>query len=545
MNRKRLLALSLLLTGLLMAALGPAAPTEEIVLVRIDASVVEAMDSSLRADLTAVAALRSSWLLALPESTVQRLTGAGLRFEILDARTAGQAYFLVRLRGEADWAALQGVGRSVRLEQGTALFWSGDREAREILPAGMRFGRLFLDTALPLERTGEPAQPSKAPVGDDPQIVSLVAQVSKSRLTQTISDLEGFLTRYATTPGCVSAGGYLYDEFAKLGLAVDFDPFVFSGNRSSRNVVATLPGTVFPDRQVIVCGHYDSTSDRPMSLAPGADDNASGTAAVLEIARILASTPLDFTVKFICFSAEEWGLYGSKHYAEQAAASQQDIVGVINMDMIAYPDRHPWRFDIICNENSRELGDHYRANASQYAGLTVNVLTFGSWPYSDHSPFWDRGYEALCVIENEDPENPNYHTTSDTLSTLNLDYAVLAVKASLATVVETARIAGTPAAPAGLIARTQIVRSLYLKTKTVNLHWNAGADDVVGYHVYRSTKSGGPYELLTTSPMEGTEFTDRGLDVSKTYYYVVTALDVQGRESRPSVEVSDKDGTWI
>ena len=84
-----------------------------------------------------------------------------------------------------------------------------------------------------------------------------------------------------------------------------------------------------------------------------------------------------------------------------------------------------------------------------------------------------------------------------------------------------------------------------MKTKTVNLHWNAGADDVVGYHVYRSTKSGGPYELLTTSPMEGTEFTDRGLDVSKTYYYVVTALDVQGRESRPSVEVSDKDGTWI
>jgi hypothetical protein len=535
----------LVLAGLLLAAPGPAAaPRERVSLVRIDGPAAAGLPASLRAELRAVAALRSSWLLALPESSLERLARAGCGFEVLDADTAGQAYFLVRIRGQADWSALQGVGRSVRLEEETALFWSGGREAREILPPGMRFGRLFLDSARPLDPGGEPARSGRNEAGDDPQIAALVSQVSKARLTQTISDLEGFRTRYAITPGCEAAGGYLYDELAKLGLAVEYDPFVFSGTRSSRNVVATLPGTLFPDRQVIVCGHYDSTSDRPTSLAPGADDNASGTAAVLEIARVLAATPLDFSVKFICFSAEEWGLYGSKHYAEAAAAAQQDIVAVINMDMIAYPDRHPWRFDVISNEISRGLADRYRANAAQYAGLTVNTMIFGSWPYSDQSPFWDHGYEALCVIENEDPQNPNYHTTSDTLSTLNLDYALLAVKASLATVVDTARIVSTPAAPAGLTVRTQIVRSLYLKTKTVALRWNAGADDVIGYHVYRAVKSGGPYELLTPAGLEALEYTDRGLDVGKTYFYVVTALDDQGRESRPSIEVSDKDGTW-
>ncbi len=327
---------------------------------------------------------------------------------------------------------------------------------------------------------------------------------------------------------------------------MEYDDFTFSGNRSGRNVVATLTGTLFPNRQVVICGHYDSTSPMPMSLAPGADDNASGTAAVLEIARVLAASPLDYSLKFICFSAEEWGLYGSKHYAEEAAGTGQDIAAVINMDMIAYPDRNPWRFDVIVNGDSSDLGARYRVNAIQYAGLTVNVITMGYWPYSDHSPFWDRGYKALCVIENESPSNPYYHQTTDTVETLNLDYAVLAVKASLATAVEAARIVSVPAAPAGLVVRSQVIRSLYLKTKTVGLRWNANLESeaVLGYNVYRSAKSGGPYDLLTSSTLAETEYVDRGLDVAKTYYYVVTALDAQGRESRPSVEVSDKDGTW-
>ncbi|MDD8027256.1 MAG: M28 family metallopeptidase [Acidobacteriota bacterium] len=543
MRPTRLLAWPLVLAALLLVQPGPAAPSGEDLLVRIDAGEAASLASDLRDGLTAIAGLRSSWLLVLSETKAKRLAEAGVGYEVLDSRPAGKAYFLVRLRTAEDWAVLPSLGRAVRLEEGTALFWSGDREAREILPSRMQIARLFLDAGRPLSRPAEPVAPVAAPSDDDPLISSLVAQVSQSRIVQTISDLEGFRTRYASTAGCESAGSYLYSEFAKLGLAVEYDDFPFAGH-NGRNVVATLPGTLFPNRQVIVCGHYDSTSDVPSTLAPGADDNASGTAGVLEIAHVLAGTPLDFTVKFVCFSAEEWGLYGSKHYANEAAIAQQDIVAVINMDMIAYPDRVPHQFDIICNELSYYLAGSYRDNALQYAGLKANVMLFGYWPYSDHSPFWDAGYEAVCVIENEDPLNPNYHTTNDTLSTLNTGYATLAVKASLATTMDIARPVETLAAPSGVIIRTQFVRSLYLWTKTVGLRWNPNAEGVVGYHVYRSTTRGGPYDQLTTSPLEGTEYTDRGLDRSVTYYYVVTALDAQGRESRPSIEVSDKDATW-
>jgi hypothetical protein len=449
MIRIHRLLLGLLLAAVLASVAGPVPPATEDVLVRIDAATLPLVPSDLRAGLTAVALLGDAWLAVLPEEKALGLAESGVGIDIIDSGPYRKAYFLVRLAAGWDAPALERFGRSVGLDSRTALFWSGDREARELLPAELEIARVFLDTAIPIRARAGPEAPAPArPATEpDPVIARLAAMVSQDRLTATISGLEGFRTRYTSTSACEASGTYLFDAFRVLGLDVAYDPFTFSNGRyATRNIVATLRGRTNPDREVIVCGHYDSTSSQSQreTLAPGADDNASGTAAVLEAARVLSGTAFDYTVKFICFSAEEWGLYGSKHYADEAKAAGANIVGVINLDMIAYPDRNPWRLDAVRNPASAGLASAFASAAATYAGLNVSIVAVSSWPYSDHSPFWNAGYPALCAIENEEPANPYYHKVTDTLGTLTMPYALLAARSAAAAASWPARSAPRP-----------------------------------------------------------------------------------------------------
>ena len=100
--------------------------------------------------------------------------------------------------------------------------------------------------------------------------------------------------------------------------------------------VATQLGTTHPDSIFIICGHYDSTSEVPETDAPGADDNASGTATVLTVADLLSPYSFEYTIKYICFSGEEQLLIGSSAYAQDAATAGMKIVGVLNFDMTGY-----------------------------------------------------------------------------------------------------------------------------------------------------------------------------------------------------------------
>jgi Zn-dependent M28 family amino/carboxypeptidase len=333
----------------------------------------------------------------------------------------------------------------------------------------------------------------------------------------------------------------------RSGLRTEYDPFTFGsgGPYSSRNIVATLPGKTSPERVVIVCAHYDSISNQPATLAPGADDNGSGTAAVQEIARVLAGHAFDDTLEFICFSAEEWGLYGSDHYAQAAKARGEKIVGVLNLDMIGIPDPYADRLDLVVNTGSRWLFDRYTQAASTYAGMRTHEVLDNSWDYSDQSPFWDNGYSALCGIENEDPSSPYNHQTTDVLATLNMDFVASITRATLAAAADLAQPVSTPLTPSGLLARSQITSSLYAAVKTVVLRWNANSDPVAGYNVYRAQVSGGPYEKITASPASATEFRDRLLNPALRYFYVLTAVDAQGRESRASAEAADSPQAWV
>lgn len=392
--------------------------------------------------------LRQYWIAEVPVEVLPALAGKEILCQVLDKNPRGNKYFIVSTPEPGQAKLLEKYGRTVPLDDQNCLFWSGTDEAREILPAEFEIERLSLENKILLKLESGILQPRFSAGGQfprapfvNPVLPVLAGQVAKASLSSYILSLQSFQTRYASTPNCEAAGTFLYNFFAQLGLPCEYDPFTFATTYTSRNVVATLLGKTHPERVIIVCAHYDSTSpiDYRTTLAPGADDNASGTAAVMEIARVLADTSFDYTIKFICFSAEEWGLYGSKHYAQEAKSREEKIIGVVNLDMIAYADLAPEDLDVYVNPLSEWLANRNIIISKLYGPPDILKFINSSIRSSDHSPFWDQGYSAMLGIEDYSPKNPYYHKTTDTFDTLNMDFATSVTKIALTIVADLAQ----------------------------------------------------------------------------------------------------------
>lgn len=480
-------------------------------------------------------------LLALADrEDIALLRRNGVRFSILARNVAERDILVVRTESPDALAALRSAGKAIAVEPGTAVFWTETGSPSEAVPTGLprkvlssRTVRVDLRPAVGAGRLAPQA------VAQDPLVDMIVDLVSTSNLSSGVQSLQDFQTRYASTSNCEASGQYIYNTLSGLGLdEVRFEPFAFS-SYTSRNVIAEKTGETYPDDIVIICGHYDSTSPAAsrLTLAPGADDNASGTAAVLEAARIIASYPLDFTVRFIAFSAEEWGLYGSRAYATAAGLAGESIVGVINLDMIAYADAMPEDLQVIVNSASGWLADRFLVAAANYGVLGATKTVDASFVYSDHAPFWDNGYPALLAIEDNPLNNPYYHQTTDTLDKINLDFFTSATRASLGLLAELAQPIkeGHPRTPVGLSATSVVYSSLFSALKAVRLTWSAQAD-AAGYNVYRTNSSHLDYIKVNDSPVVGTTYSDDDVRTDLPYYYVVTAVGATGLESNRSRE---------
>jgi len=295
----------------------------------------------------------------------------------------------------------------------------------------------------------------------------LVHHVCKLQDDNALAYCNALGTRYSrATAGLGEAAQYLYDQYTTLGLSVTYDAFIHWGVPMT-NVVAELPGVGPGDEHVyIICAHYDSISPNPYDVAPGADDNASGSAAVLEAARILSRHQFAGTLRFIHFAGEELSLLGSAHYAEQAFARRDLIDGVINLDMIAYESVPPNDHIVEIHSGpddpaSIALADALIQNVAEYGLLlTPQKITEGATRLSDHASFWNHGYPAVLGIEDFDDFNPHYHSKDDTLANMRTDMMIEFTKASVATLAELASLpaaAETPtptASPTGTILPT-------------------------------------------------------------------------------------------
>jgi len=485
--------------------------------------------------------LESCLLALVDREDIALLRRNGVRFSILARNAAKRDILVVRTDSPDALAALRSAGKAIAVEPETAVFWTETGSPSEAVPAGLPRKVLSSRTVrVDLRPAATASRPAPQAVAQDPLIDMIVDLVSTSNLSSGVQSLQDFQTRYASTSNCEAAGQYIYNAFSGLGLDdVRFAPFTFSGSYSSRNVVAEKTGETYPGDIVIICAHYDSTSPSAsrLTLAPGADDNASGTAAVIEAARILALYPLDFTIRFIAFSAEEWGLYGSRAYAAAAGLAGDRIVGVINLDMIAYANAMPEDLQVIVNAASGWLADRFLDAASSYGPLGATKTVNASFVYSDHAPFWDGGYPALLAIEDDPLNNPYYHKTTDTLDKLNLEFFTSATRASVGLLAELAQPLreGYPMTPVGLAAKPVVYSALFSALKAVRVTWSAQAD-AAGYNVYRTNSSHLDYIKINDSPVVGTMYTDADVRPDLPYYYVVTAVGAAGLESNRSRE---------
>ena len=168
---------------------------------------------------------------------------------------------------------------------------------------------------------------------NDP-ILEASGSISQENIYKTVEELQKFETRYSWEKQ-EKVANYLFKKFQEYGIRVEFDEYYFRAKKW-KNVVATIPGRRKPGDIYMLIAHFDSISEQPEVSAPGADDNASGTAAVLEIARILKDVQLESSIQFGIFSNEEQDGLGSKHFAKKARKDRLRIKGCINLDVIGY-----------------------------------------------------------------------------------------------------------------------------------------------------------------------------------------------------------------
>jgi hypothetical protein len=282
----------------------------------------------------------------------------------------------------------------------------------------------------------------------DPLVQFMIDQVETSRIYQLTGSLSGewpvtiggqpytIETRNSRSGEPVQkAAQYLYEFYQRQGLDVSYDSFDLFGHELV-NVVAERKGSLFPERLYLITSHYDNAPGG--EVAPGADDNASGTVAVMLAAEILSRYDFACTLRFVNFAGEEQGLFGSQAYAGQLSSAGDDVRGVLNLDMIAWnrPDSRP-AMDLHASEripDTLQLAQLFQQVITAYdLDLEPEIIPNGT-DRSDHASFWAYDYPAILAIEDFADFNPYYHSTSDQLERLgDLAYFTDMVKASLAT----------------------------------------------------------------------------------------------------------------
>lgn len=237
-------------------------------------------------------------------------------------------------------------------------------------------------------------------------------------------------SRNRNKPGNELAFKFIRNKLISYGYQVDSASF---GSVGGKNIWATKPGMLYPNKKVIICAHYDAMPNGPIS--PGADDNAASVATVLEAARILINYNFDYTIVFALWDDEEYGLLGSANYANAAYVDNDSIHGVINMDAIAHDSDN----DAIARVHAKPIGNSeaiadtvLSVNIEYNIGLNMILVNPGA-TYSDHASFWNRFYGAVLMIQDWDNDsNPHYHLASDSIYYFNIPYYHKLAKLSIA-----------------------------------------------------------------------------------------------------------------
>jgi Zn-dependent M28 family amino/carboxypeptidase len=431
-----------------------------------------------------------------------------------------------------------------------------------------------------------PPAASGGPPAEDARLREIAAATQPSRVEADIRRLVAFGTRHtlsdttSRTRGIGAARRWLFDEFTRISrecggcLDVRYVEEVVPGStapgsripRDTRvvNVVAIQRGRTDPNRYVIVQGHYDSRVSNAMdstSDAPGANDNASGTAVALETARVLSKLQFDGSIAYAALAGEEQGLNGGEIFARYAKTNGWRIEGVLNNDIVgnsrggngaadntrarvfgpgiptSAPAAELRRYLYSGGEldtPSRQLMRYVDAVASRYvANLDVMMIyrldRFGRG--SDHTPFFNQGYPAVRVTEiyedytrqHQDVRTENGIRYGDLPDMVDYPYVAKMAGLNAATL---ASLAWAPPAPDSVTIAGAVTPNTVLRWQAVS------APDLAGYRIYWREPESATWQFSRFVPGNATEATLPGIIIDN-YFFAVAAVDREGHESRP------------
>jgi Zn-dependent M28 family amino/carboxypeptidase len=264
----------------------------------------------------------------------------------------------------------------------------------------------------------------------------------KNRLQTHLNEIARERDPYIATAGHFFVQEYIRQEFSQWG-SVEIHTFLV-GSKSYQNLILNLPSQAEWQKRnlplILIGAHYDAVPG-----TPGADDNGTGVAVLLELARKFAAEPVRYPLRLVAFDMEEYGLLGSADYATLLRQQKQPLRLMMSLEMLGYKNSQPHsqsyppplerfypnRGDFIALiGNLRTLPDLIGVSrsirqvgvSSQWLPVPNRGLIVPQTRLSDHASFWDLGYPAIMVTDTAFLRNPHYHKSSDTIATLDLDF---------------------------------------------------------------------------------------------------------------------------
>ncbi len=475
----------------------------------------------------------------LAPADLEGLRAKGFDAQALTGLAATDELFLVDLSRPEVQQALERSGRALFQHESQALVavTASSTDLPEELQPGRTchaghtwVRRRAAQPTSALVVAGQALQPGAQFLGTpDARIQALVNAMDKANIQGFVTTLASNFTRVSTNATAIdTARNQIASQLVGLGYGQPAFQ-TFQANHGD-NVVLTIPGAVDPTRIVVLGAHYDSINGGGSSLAaPGADDNASGSASLVEIARVLKTGgPLKYTVRLMWFAGEEFGLLGSDFDAQQAATQNQNVLAMINMDMNAYRAAGDVRdCDLVTNDTTATLQSFCNQMGQLYVptwASTTGVLTAGT---SDHRSYFQAGFPSAFLFEDVSQFYSQIHTANDTLALATTDYdlSLMIARAVLASAVQ---IAG----PVDMtIAHTELPDTTnasgpYAVSATIN---SLTAANVAAASVFYSTDGGQNFASL---PMSGSgnvwtaNIPSQGSP--KTISYYIQSTDSQG-----------------
>ena len=387
---------------------------------------------------------------------------------------------------------------------------------------------------------------------EDPRIREMLNQVNMDSLEATVQHLQDYGSRIWNSENAFAASDWIASRMEALGLEVEQQPFNantwMGSGAAAPNVIGIQRGTLYPDTYVVCGSHFDSFSYEAMmggGTAPGADDNATGVASVLESARIMTQYEFEYSIIYCAYGCEEMGLYGSEAYASRCQQQGMDIIGYFNNDMNGYLYGDQIHIDCIYPNSVEPIGTYYmNVGEVYYPELPIRHVNFNQGD-SDHTSFNNHGYMGIYPFEDYQNYSPYIHTPNDLIGTsvTSFEMSQQYCQMNIACLAEIANPMGeTPQVYCNPVRDFDIELPVWKDTSPLWLHWKSPEEGSTGnlerFDVYRDNVVIGAVDWADSTYVGywGYEYMDT-ITVGAEAEYFIMAVYSDGCEAPSQTEI--------